>query len=387
MKKTLVALAALAVVGAASAQSSVTLYGKMDMSLNSRTEKATALGVTAKTKNNVGPEVNSSAQNGSRWGLKGTEDLGGGMSANFILESGITADVGGAITGFNRTSMVGLSGGFGAITLGTQYSPYDSTLSGYDPHGATGSSAWGYVLGAGSLNNLAATPAAIAGFGGAKGANGFHADGMQFGSGRVTNSIMYATPNMGGFFAEAMWAPGENKNPVAGVAQQSASSYAGFRAGYNNGPLGVTLGYESLKTAAGGNTSDKTTAWALAAQYDLGVAKVHAIYERAKNDGAAVGGIAGIADGTDSGWGLGVSIPLGSVNVGLSYARETHDSETVGLRDGRTSAFGVQAIYPLSKRTRLYTSYVNGKSQNAAVAGAAVSTKTSAWNVGMQHDF
>ena len=88
-----------------------------------------------------------------------------------------------------------------------------------------------------------------------------------------------------------------------------------------------------------------------------------------------------------NGWGLGVSIPVGPMSLALSYARETHDSETVGLRDGKTSAFGVQAIYPLSKRTRLYTSYVGGKSQNAAVAGAATSTKTSVWNVGMQHDF
>ena len=127
------ALAALAVVGAASAQSGATIYGKMDMSLSNRSEKATTAGVTTKTKNNVGPEINSGAQNGSRWGLKGTEDLGGGMKADFLLESGITADAGGGITGFNRTSKVGLSGGFGAITLGTQYSPYDSTLSGYDP--------------------------------------------------------------------------------------------------------------------------------------------------------------------------------------------------------------------------------------------------------------
>jgi len=386
MKKTLVALAALAVVGAASAQSSATIYGKMDMNLTNRSEKATTAGVTTKTKNNVGPEINSGAQNGSRWGLKGTEDLGGGMKADFVLESGITADAGGGITGFNRTSKVGLSGGFGAITLGTQYSPYDSTLTGYDPHGATGSSAWGYVLAAGSLNNLAATPAAVAGFGGAKGANGFHASGNQFG-GRVTNSVMYATPSMGGFFAEVMWAPGENKNPVAGAANQGASGYTGFRAGYNNGPLGVTLGYESIKTAAAVNLSDKTTAWALTAQYDLGVAKVMAIYERAKNDGSAVSGIAAMADGTDNGWGLGVSIPVGPMSLALSYARETHDSETVGLRDGKTSAFGVQAIYPLSKRTRLYTSYVGGKSQNAALAGAATSTKTSVWNVGMQHDF
>jgi GBP family porin len=355
MKKTLVAIAALAVVGAVSAQSTVTLYGKIDLAVASRSEKTAGVN----TANSVGTEVNSSSQNGSRWGMKGSEDLGGGMKAVFQVESSISADTG-ASTGFTRQAYAGLTGGFGSVTAGRQYNPYDNMLSAYDPHGAAGSSALGYAFSAGGGGT---------GFGAAKGANGFHADSV-----RASNSIRYATPAMGGFSGEAMWAPGENKNSVTG---QDAGRYYALRADYNNGPLGVGMVYESTKNTGVANTSDTNKAWALGAQYNLGVAKLYAIYESAKNSGNLA-----TADGKDRGWGVGASIPVGASTLGVSYAREKNTAAGAAV-DGEVKAFGAQLIYPLSKRTRLYTSYLNGKSSTAA----NVETKTTALNFGMQHDF
>ena len=362
MKKTLVAIAALAVVGAVSAQSTVTLYGKIDAAVANRTEKTAGVKTAA---GNVGAEVNSSSQNGSRWGLKGSEDLGGGLKAVFLLESAISVDTG-ASTGFTRQAYAGLTGGFGSVTAGRQYNPSDNLLSAYDPHGATGSSALGYTFSAGG----GLTAGAAAAWGDAKAVNGFHADAT-----RTSNSLRYATPAMGGFSAEAMWAPGENKNSVNGT---DAGRYYALRADYNNGPLGVGLAYESTKRTGAANTADTNKAWALGAQYDLGVAKLYGIYERAENTGTN----AAFANGKDRGWGVGASIPVGAATLGVSYAREKNTAAGAAV-DGEVKAFGAQLIYPLSKRTRLYTSYLNGKSTTAA----NVETKNTALNFGMQHDF
>lgn len=112
MKKTLIALAAVAVSSAAFAQSSVTLYGQANIGLFKQQGADMAL--------NEGPDGS-----GSRWGLRGTEDLGGGMKANYILESGFSLDSGNQdVAGqqFQRAAWVGLSGGFGEIRMGRQYS-------------------------------------------------------------------------------------------------------------------------------------------------------------------------------------------------------------------------------------------------------------------------
>ena len=117
MKKHAIALAALGLVsGVASAQSSVTLYGVVDVALE-RVKGATSL-----------TRVTSGQQQGSRWGLRGTEDLGGGMKATFLLESGFNADVGTLGQGgrlFGRQGYVGLGGGWGTVRLGRQYTPMD----------------------------------------------------------------------------------------------------------------------------------------------------------------------------------------------------------------------------------------------------------------------
>lgn len=370
MKKTLVALAALATVGAAFAQSSVTLYGKIDWHIQNATQKTN--GVKTAT-GNVGTQINSAGLSGSRWGMKGSEDLGGGMKAIFDLQSGFTVDDGFMAQGgrlFGRQAYAGLAGGFGSLTAGRQYSPIDTVWGTYDGQGYTSNSAMNYAWN-----------------------KGIHAE-----PGRIDNSITYKTPTMGGFSGELMYAPGENKNPVT---NQSAGNYSGFLIGYANGPIGVHLGYENIRTtaagapavgagftfspttglavpnvvaAAGAPTRTSTRDWTVGAAYDLGVAKLYGGYQRATTTG----------NRDDKGWMLGVGVPFGAMSLNLGYAREKTDINTAV--DGKSSAFGGQLVYSLSKRTNVYADFLTGKTR-AGGAVVAATTKNNVVGVGMRHDF
>ena len=354
MKKTLVALAALATVGAAFAQSSVTLYGKIDWELVSKTSRTATTG----NKTDPGIKLDSAGLSGSRWGMKGSEDLGGGMSAIFDLQAGFSVDDGlagqsgtfsnwitpGAAPAvsriFGRQAYAGLKGGFGQITAGRQYAPYDNAFGATDAQGYTSNSAMGSVFCA-----------------------GIHCDGN--GPGRIDNQLTYMTPAMGGFNAQLSYAPGENG--VAGGA--SAGRYFGVGLGYGNGPINVQFATESIKALAGGKA---TNAWLIGGSYDLGVVKPYIAYERAKNPVGTV----------DKGWSLGVAAPLGPVTVSAGWARET--SDVVGpARSTKVSGFGAQAVYALSKRTNAYVEWMNLKQDN----NTAIDGYTRRFGVGMRHDF
>ncbi|MDD5031109.1 MAG: porin, partial [Rhodoferax sp.] len=122
MKKSLIALAVLAAAGAASAQSTATVYGLADVWFgNVKTDNGA--GVTTST-----TQLTSGGVNTSRWGLKGSEDLGGGLKANFKLEQGFTLDNGAAknaAKAFDRVAQVGVSGGFGAVDIGLTWTAFD----------------------------------------------------------------------------------------------------------------------------------------------------------------------------------------------------------------------------------------------------------------------
>ena len=380
MKKTLVALAALATVGAAFAQSTVTLYGKIDFEVVSK-RTTTAAGVTT----NPGLQVNSAGLSGSRWGMKGSEDLGGGMSAIFDLQGGFAVDTGQTAQcgGFNvvsanactianpvvapaagaaatasasaprifgRQAFAGLKGGFGQVTVGRQYAPYDNAFGSVDGQGYTANSAMGSVWAAGG-----------------------HADGG--GPGRIDNQVTYFTPAMGGFNAQVSWAPGENAAP--GI---SASRYVGVGLGYGNGPLNVQFATENMRTRSplaavvpGTGALGSTSAWILGGSYDLGVAKPYAAYGRATNAAKTV----------DKSWSLGVAAPVGPVTLSAGYARET-STLTGAAVSSNSRGWGGQVVYALSKRTNVYSEFM---ALRATAAGAAASSKASQFGVGMRHDF
>jgi len=308
MKHALIALAALAALGSASAE--VILYGKVDLGVSS---------TTVKTKDPLTTNTNDPADQGllvtgnnyenSRYGVKGSTSLGNGLKGAFNLEGGFDLATGKSSDA--RKTTVSLSGGFGTLTGGLDYTPYDN--------------AW---LDAMEYNNFSVMGLVFA--------NGVHADRSN-----VKSALQYQTPDLSGFNAVIMYAPGgDATNATSTTAAQSSSNYTGLGLNYANGPFAASLGYESAKPVGDG---DKTNAWILTGSYNLGMATVYLGLEAA--DAAKAG--------KDSGYSLGVSLPLTKqATVALSYANEKTTSQ--GFYDGKSSGFGVQAIYNLQENLAVY---------------------------------
>lgn len=335
MKKTLIALAAVAATGAAFAQSSVTLFGIVDLNIRNVRQG--------------GDNLTSMSQDGiasSRLGFRGVEDLGGGMSAGFWLEAGLNPDTGTpAGVQFQRRSTVSLMGGFGEVRLGRDYVPTFWNHTVYDPFGTNGvgSSLNTYtVLGSGSGTNV-----------------------------RANNMISYFTPNLGGFGAQLSYAFKET------TLANDANEYAGVRVTYAAGPLSV-----ALATASEGSTvqtaSHKRTNFG--ASYDFGVAKLLGQYTQGKFVGAKV-----------NHYMLGVTAPVGPGNLKASYTRSDYNA-AAGDQDANQIAVGYD--YNLSKRTALYGTFSrisnkNGGTKGLAPFAAAVTPggTSTGFEVGVRHAF
>jgi predicted porin len=336
MKKSLVALAVLsAFAGAASAQTNVTIYGVVDAGITR--EFGTAVGGVAGSST----KLTSGAQSGSRLGFKGTEDLGGGMAANFVLENGFKTDTG--VLGqsgqlFGRQAYVGLSGkSWGAVNLGRQYTPTFILLDSIDPFGSGT---------AGQELNLMGTPI------------------------RMDNTIKYSMPNMSGFSADVSYGFGE----VAGNA--SASRQMGLSAGYANGPLNAGLAYLTSNDAINVN---KTKLTVLGGTYDFAVVKAHLGYETEKDNSGTL---------NQRDLLLGVSVPVSAAGtVMASYIRK--DDKAALNRDA--NQFGIGYTHELSRRTNLYTSIARISNKNGAAytVGNATEAGTTdkAFNIGIRHKF
>jgi len=337
MKKTLVALAALAAVGAVSAQiapNSVTLYGLIDTAI-----VFSDVGGVSKT------TMNSATMNGSRWGVKGTEDLGGGLSAVFQLEGGFAADdstlgQGGRL--FGRQGYVGVAGPFGTLTVGRQYTPADNVF-GIDAAGAQG------VGGGGAMYAVMTSN---------------YAQIDSKGAGRQDNAINYSLPAMGGIVGNVMI--GLDESSTTNLMPQKL---VGFNIGYAGGPFAVQFESEAITAT---NASKSDTGWLAGLSYDLGAAKVSAIFS----------GGTSAADTTDAGWALGAGIPMGATLIQLSYARETSKANGAAT-EAVTSAWGGNVGYDLSKRTTVYASYLNKED----VSAANVSVKGTYLATGLRHKF
>lgn len=328
MKKTLLALAVTGSFAASvHAQTNVTIYGVVDMALV-RTDNGSTTNTT----------LDSGRQSGSRLGFKGTEDLGGGLSAIFQLENGFNADTGAqsdATRLFNRQAWVGLSGGFGKVKAGRQMNPVYANLTTFDPFG----------------NNMAGDSARI-----------FN---TEYEGSRFDNTLTY-NYSANGFRGELQYRFGE----VAG--NNSANRAIGGFAGYKNGPIDAVLTYTKVENAAG--TDDRRT-WLLGGNYDFGIVKPYVAYATVKGTGTA--------DVRD--WLLGATAPLGASGILIaSYAKK--NNRAVANADAEQWAIGYS--HKLSKRTNLYTSYGrlsndSGSSLRVPVAGNTASE----FNVGIRHVF
>lgn len=320
MKKSLIALAVLAASGAAMAQSSVTLFGIVDTGIGYVNH-----GNNDKSVYGVGTSGNAT----SRLGLRGTEDLGGGLKAGFWLEGEIAGDTGNA-SGFNfrRESTVRLSGNFGEVRLGRETTPTFRAVSKYDLFGSTGI---GQFMG---FRDWAGTGIA---------------DGDTI---RKDNMLSYSTPNFNGFTGNFSYAFDEKQ-----YGNTKAGRYIGGNVGYDNGPLSVTAAYGELLLGS----KDKRDEMSIGASYNFGVAKLAGVAQQVKYkwDGA----------GSDkfNTYMLGVSAPVGG--VGEVKAQYSYIDQKGYNTKAQQIALGY--VHNLSKRTALYGTVSYLKNNDASKLGLA----------------
>ncbi|MDB5859747.1 MAG: putative outer rane porin protein precursor [Ramlibacter sp.] len=388
MKKSLIALAVMAAAGAASAQSSVTLFGIVDATL--AWGRGNGTGSTDKF------QLTNSGYNSSRLGFRGTEDLGGGMSASFWLEAGVNNDngtgaatntnnqvSGGAAAGqngsqgltFNRRSTVSLAGNWGEMRLGRDYTPAFWNLTVFDPFGTNGVGTSLTLNGVGlGFNPLTAAVGSVAI------PSLFYPTQV-----RASNSIGYFLPrNLGGFYGQAQYYSGE----TASNTPRDGKGY-GARLGYAAGPFNVAVGYgrTNLTVAAGAPavlTSGNVRTWNIGGQWDFGVAKLLGQYS---NDRLSLGG----GEGTGKSWLLGALVPVGAGEIRASYSEYRLSSNLFGP-DPRTQKFALGYVHNLSKRTALYTTYAYAKNRDGANSGlngatTAANESSSGLDLGIRHSF
>jgi predicted porin len=363
MKRTLTVLAILAATSHASAQSSITLFGTVDATLAHGSGS-----LASKT------QLTNSGMKSSQIGFRGTEDLGGGMSASFWLEAGMSNDDGqGAsssannqliapfnpVTGanapvragtqgltFNRRSTLSLAGSWGELRLGRDYVP--------------------------SFWNIAADPFSFNGVGQTVlGAAALGAPTVQV---RASNSVAYLLPaNLGGFYGHAQYYLGENLSN-AGATRRDGTG-ANVRLGYASGPINAAIGTARTHYATGDLSMVNVMG-----QYDFGVARLIANYQRETIDApvkvTARGGL------------IGTRIPLGAHEARFSYSTYRNDS---GAHPG-TTKLAAGYIYNLSKRTALYATYARVKNRGGAAislngSSTAANASSSGFDLGIRHDF
>ena len=286
MKKSLIALAVLAASGVAMAQSSVTLYGVADLGL------VKSNGISAQMTGN------GTMNNGnSRLGVRGVEDLGGGLKASFNFEQGINAESGKTEANtFQRAAWLGLSGNFGSVRLGRSLTPSYYGMAAWELTGAANYSA--------AANQF-----------------GFVAAGS-----RNDSQFAYTTPSFGGFSATVGYIM---KPDNGGNAKYDLNVI------YANGPIAAALSYNKTKDFKG-NAS-------LGGSYDFGVAKIAASWQDGYKGGKGIAG-----DQKQSGFTIGGTVPVGAFSVTLDIARDTKAKDTDVLVEGK---------YALSKRTFAYAAY------------------------------
>jgi predicted porin len=374
MKKSLIALAALgAFAGAASAQSSVTMFGVVDLNVMSvdNADRTYSMGTDGMAS--------------SRLGFRGVEDLGGGLKASFWLEMGIAPDTGrnaaawgngtlpivgsssteGNQLFFNRRSTLSLSNQWGELRLGRDYTATFWNWTVFDPFGTNG---------VGASTNLALggdLQAALA--------------GTTFGTlVRANNMVQYILPAgvFGpGLYGQLQIAAGENAN---------GNKYYGGRIGYAAGAFDIAGSYGITDCLDAGCNADLSS-WNIAGSWNFGFMKLSGFYGVMEADGTLLSGLSGTA-GRDN-WFIGVSAPFGQWNFKASYGATNGNDRLSGI-DATQWAIG--ADYNLSKRTALYGTWssINNDagarfvtSAQSAIPGAGTNFNSNGIQVGVRHSF
>ncbi|MDY7545234.1 porin [Glaciimonas sp. CA11.2] len=373
MKKLVAAIAILAPFGVAQADSSVTIYGNVDAAIVS----VSTIGGTTKPGGSVGVNSahilreDSGVGPASRLGFRGTEDLGGGLSANFVLEAGFGADTGASQQGgvlFGRQSWVGLAGSNWTLSAGRQYAPIDVIFAAIDP-------SYGLYFG----NATTATNHAIYPTIGATATSGTWQS-----TSRVNNSLLGTFKTSGLTFKLMLAAGDENTRNTGQLINPSVT--------YDNGPLSLSLSATRLRQAQDSILATAKPEWVseqiAGGSYTFDFAKVFlGAYQFigpsnfANLSPAATVGAPGAAayaytwSRQHSYW-IGARIPVGTGTFIPSIDRIDYIYKN-GTPDGHGTVLGLTYEYPFSKTTVLYANY--GQTKNSATAnGPLVSTITSA---------
>jgi predicted porin len=332
MKKTLFALAALATVaGAASAQSSVTLSGSVDLGVI-RTNDQWTMGSAGSGRSNVS--------------LSGVEDLGGGLKAGFYLNhrfdpstGNVTTSAPGGGTPFWRQGWIQLMSGMGDVRIGKMLPPVQEFNGGYEP--------WG---GGDTVANV-------------------HTGGKYAGANnaRYAKAIYYRTPSFGGFQVHAMGAAGESQGSSAFNNERPY----GFGLQYAAGPLSAAVAYDR-------NQNDLKT-WGVYGKWDAGFAQFMFQYENQDEVSDWVDNSAS-AFGNDKSkrWSIGAKIPAGAAMLKVGY---------IDMRDEEKKRFGVGVDYNLSKRTMLYADLGKNSGDGWGTGSAGDDARSTMFDVGIQHKF
>jgi predicted porin len=323
------AMATLAVTAAATAQSSVTLYGRADVSIDHVSIKSPT----------GSKSLTAMSNDGSRWGVRGSEDLGGGLKANFNLENGFAIDNGSITQGgvfFGRTSWVGLSSAsLGAVQLGRNNIPLDDLAWEYDSF---------YAAGVGAL--WALQPYAA----------------------RVNNSIKYISPTLGKVQFRGLVSTAEG---VAGVGGEQF----GVSAQYRDKPFDLALAHTIVKDPTLTLSERKETYLGGALKFN-GPRIVASIFQRNDKGAAKL-----------STTNIGGNLPLGGGDLRVSFTKASQGVES-------TNQASVGYWYPLSKRTFVHgavSQQKNSANRNGALnpsfAAKANGDDVTAMQIGLRHNF
>ncbi len=369
MKKLLIATAALAMVaGTAQAQSNVSIYGIIDLGVNNIESKAT--GATTESYSTTGQGKGTLSSN--RIGFRGTEDLGGGLRANFQLEYEHGPATGNFEQSQRETWVELADSKMGALRLGRTTGLSHRVIAGNLASGANnavGSLAYyAPINGTSGTDQLSATAA-----------NRIHGIGASTQSQVFVNrAITYVSPNMSGLTVSGQFAEDRNNDTTAANADRAST--AGYSVAYTAGKLSLSAAQQEInaKTEAATDTKNKVTA--IGGNYDLGMAKVYALYAKNKT----INGLTEAETSKSEVTSVGVQIPVSAkVNAWVEYGDgETRTSSTSTSYDRK--GYQVGARYSLSKRTDLYAIYGQ---QEAKALNNGNKSELTGYAAGIRHSF
>ena len=402
MKKSLIAIAALAAVGAASAQSSVTMYGLADVNLGYSKDTVTVTTPDGSDKlTNRKTGFQSGGLQGSRLGVKGVEDLGNGLKAVFNYELGFDA-INGAFTdnskdgiGFSRRAVVGLQGGFGSVLFGKDYTPLYNLITATSADGQSSFDAGALTTGAPNLSNLNNNT---------NFAKAYKLGGYKGGYKERAYGVHYAG-NFSGVGVQAFGEYSNSKTELALTGQQTnvlantKSQGYGLGVSYANGPFMVGVAGHQVKNTAMGTTVSKITEYGVGGTYDFGAAKLFANYLYSKNrPNAALAAQplnANVNTKAEEA-NIGVLVPFGAASLVAEYGHNRvkfyNGNNGEQMAKGKGNDWMIGANYAFSKRTDVYARV--GRSNDLKVEGVngyfddiTARTKTEKAAIGLRHKF